>query len=112
MPDNHSVMDPAHWNKLLLTFKLQVMDDPKKKGADAKRISKQPWEVAYQKRKASKMKAASKKAAPKKAASKKAAPKKAASKKAAPGKKAASKKGAPGKKAASKKAAPKKAGRK
>jgi hypothetical protein len=29
-----------------------VADDPKKKGADAKRISKQPHEVAYQKRKA------------------------------------------------------------
>jgi hypothetical protein len=45
------------------------MDDPKKKGADAKRRSQQPHELAYQQLK----KKAAKKAAPKKAASKKSA---------------------------------------
>jgi len=42
------------------------MDNPNKKKEDAKRISKQPHEVAYQKKKA-----AGKTAAPKKAAAKK-----------------------------------------
>ena len=32
----------------------KMADDPNKKGADAKRISKQPHEQAYQKRKAAK----------------------------------------------------------
>jgi hypothetical protein len=33
-----------------------MADDPKKKKADAKRVSKQPHEQAYQKRKAAKKK--------------------------------------------------------
>jgi hypothetical protein len=36
-------------------------DDPKKKGADAKRISKQPHEQAYQRRKGAKKGTAAKK---------------------------------------------------
>jgi uncharacterized membrane protein len=40
----------AHWSE---PAKSNVMaDDPNKKGADAKRVSKQPHEQAYQKRKA------------------------------------------------------------
>jgi hypothetical protein len=39
--------------KFLITINKNktMADDPKKKGADAKRISQQPWEQAYQKRK-------------------------------------------------------------
>ncbi len=33
-----------------------MSDDPKKKKADGKRISKQPWEQAYQKKKAAQAK--------------------------------------------------------
>ena len=49
------------------------MDDPKKKGSDAKRKSQQPHELAYQKRKAAKKKGAKKSALKKKAAKKKSA---------------------------------------
>jgi hypothetical protein len=48
---------------------LEMADDPNKKGADAKRISKQPHEQAYQKRKAAK--GQSKKSASKSAGNKK-----------------------------------------
>jgi uncharacterized protein YdeI (BOF family) len=54
---------------------IAMADDPKKKKQDAKRVSQQPWEQAYQKTKAKKAstKKAAKKAAPKKAAQKAAA---------------------------------------
>jgi hypothetical protein len=75
-------------SSLLLTLKTICMDDPKKKGADAKRRSQQPHELAYQKRKAKK-RAAPKKKAAKKSAAKKSAPKKKAAKKKAAKKKSA-----------------------
>ena len=82
---------PSAPRSYLLTLNFNQMDDPKKKGADAKRRSQQPHELAYQKRKAAKKKGAKKKAAKKAAPKKKAAPRKKAAKKKAAKKRTATK---------------------